>query len=153
MTSKRPLQIAALPFRLRGSAPEVLLITSRDTGRWIIPKGWPHDGRGARVVAAREAFEEAGLKGRVRKRAIGTYRYAKRLSPKESLVCRVTVFLMEVKSELDDWPEKAARVRRWLAPADAAALVEEPELGALILNLAALLGDQRRKGADPAREP
>ena len=77
---KKNRQVAALPFRINGIRPEVMLITSRETGRWIIPKGWPQKGRSPRAVAIREAYEEAGLKGRIRKRPVGTFRYQKRLS-------------------------------------------------------------------------
>jgi 8-oxo-dGTP pyrophosphatase MutT (NUDIX family) len=120
LRKKRPTQIAALPLRVYQSAPQVMLITSRETGGWIIPKGWPHKGLAPRAVAAREAYEEAGVRGKIRKRPFGTYRYEKRLSPEEGMICQVTVFLLEVEQQLDDWPEKRDRERCWLAPAEAA---------------------------------
>ena len=78
--NKHRSQVAALPFRVRQGVPEVMLITSRETGRWVVPKGWPQKGRAPHAVAAREAYEEAGLVGFIEKRRVGTYRYAKRLS-------------------------------------------------------------------------
>lgn len=129
-------QIAALPYRSGPSAPEVMLITSRDTGRWIIPKGWPMQRLSRRAIAAREAYEEAGLRGKVGKYPIGAYCYEKRLSAGRSVPCQVTVFLLEVKRQLDDWPEKQDRQREWLTPDEAAARVEEPELSQLLAAIA-----------------
>lgn len=143
MKRSRNRQVAALPFRISGSRPEVMLITSRETGRWIIPKGWPQKGRSPHVVAMREAYEEAGLKGRIRKRPLGTFRYHKRLAGDQGVICRVTVFLLEVKRQLDDWPEKRSRKRCWLAPGAAADRVEEEELCALLSGLTDRLGSLR----------
>lgn len=143
MKRNRDRQVAALPFRIIGSRPEVMLITSRETGRWIIPKGWPQKGRSPHVVAMREAYEEAGLKGRIRKRPVGTFRYQKRLPGEQGVICRVTVFLLEVKQQLDDWPEKRSRKRCWLAPDEAAGRVDEEELCALLSGLTDRLGSLR----------
>ncbi len=73
------MQYAALPYRVRDGL-ELLLITSRETGRWVIPKGWPMKGKTAHAAAAREALEEAGLKGKIGKQSLGDYSYGKRLS-------------------------------------------------------------------------
>ncbi|QNT68702.1 NUDIX hydrolase [Defluviicoccus vanus] len=139
MKTKSWIQFAALPFRMREGQPEVLLITSRETGRWIIPKGWPAKSLTPSAVAAREAYEEAGLVGKVRKRSVGTFRYEKRL-PRESVVsCKVRVFLLDVKEELDRWPEQDHRERCWLSPAEAAERVGEAELSRLLRSLPGLL--------------
>jgi 8-oxo-dGTP pyrophosphatase MutT (NUDIX family) len=125
-------QFAALPFR-RGVGLEILLITSRETRRWIIPKGWPMKGRRPRGTAAREALEEAGIKGRVSRDPIGSYTYIKRGLGRQSWPCRVDVFPLEVRIELPDWRERAQRTRQWLPYIEAAALVTERELRDLIL--------------------
>src|SRR5437868_11388014 len=99
-------QVAALPFRHQDGRAEVLLVTSRETRRWVIPKGWPMKGRKPHASAAREALEEAGLIGKVGKTPIGTYRYDKRLKGGEATPCAVEVFPLEVKSQRKHWPEQ-----------------------------------------------
>ncbi len=129
------LQCAALPYRrLASAAIEVMLITSRDTGRWVIPKGW-QEGLAARVSAEREALEEGGLVGRMGKQAIGRYRYKKQLPDGSSVACLVEVFVLEVKRQLKSWPERKERRTRWFMLREAAAAVAEPELAAMIRNL------------------
>ncbi len=135
-------QFAALPLKIDAGQPEVMLITSRETKQWIIPKGWPQKGLAPRNVAAREAYEEAGLRGKIGKRPIGDYHYEKWLSPAHSVPCQVTVFLLRVDRELDDWPEKAERERVWLPPQEAAARVTEVELGTLLDGLGRRLNGQ-----------
>ena len=125
-------QFAALPFRHRGGV-EIMLITSRETRRWIVPKGWPMKGRRPRGTAAREALEEAGITGKVARNAIGSYTYIKRGLGGKSWACRVDVFPLEVRMERDEWRERAQRTRQWLSYIEAAAAVTEPGLKALIL--------------------
>jgi 8-oxo-dGTP pyrophosphatase MutT (NUDIX family) len=131
---ERPrLQLAALPFRIEAGSLQVLLITSRETRRWIIPKGWPIRGLPPRDVAAREALEEAGLIGTiVGKRSIGSYHYAKRLPENHENLCRVKVFLLSVDHQIDDWPEKKQREWQWVMPEKAAQMVEEGGLAEII---------------------
>ncbi|PWC44313.1 NUDIX hydrolase [Azospirillum sp. TSO22-1] len=126
------IQYGALPFRIKEGRAVVLLVTTRETGRWIIPKGWPKRGVKPHKLAAREAYEEAGLVGKVSRRSCGQFHYTKRLRTGEAVACAVEVFPMEVRRELDDWPEKGQRRRSWIPPAEAALLVEEPELAALL---------------------
>lgn len=127
------LQYGALPYRRSdGGGIAVMLITSRDSGRWIIPKGWPEPGKSGSEVAAREAFEEAGLVGEAQAVPIGFYRYDKRRR-QGTVPCRVEVFLLDVADELERWPEWHQRRRSWFTPQDASALVEEAELKSLIL--------------------
>jgi len=128
-------QYAALPCRLVNGRPEVLIVTSRETRRWIIPKGWAEKGVKPHDMAAREAFEEAGVRGKVKKRAIGSYDYEKRLTAKKSVLCRVFVFLLKVDEELEEWPEKGERDRRWLSPSQAALLISEGGLVPMLLRL------------------
>ena len=128
-------QVAAIPFRVNGDGElEVMLVTSRGTRRFIVPKGWPMKGKSARQAALIEAREEAGVRGKALKTPAGSYCYWKRLSTSFVHVA-VTAFLIEVSEELQDWQEAGARQRAWLAPADAAVLIDEPELATLIRNL------------------
>lgn len=129
------IQYAALPYRLQNRRPEVLLVTSRETRRWIIPKGWAEKAVKPHAMAAREAYEEAGVRGTVDHRPFGSYRYIKRLTTTKSVLCSVTVYLLEVEEELDDWPEKSERERRWLSPSQAALTVGESGLVEMLLRL------------------
>jgi 8-oxo-dGTP pyrophosphatase MutT (NUDIX family) len=135
------VQHAALPFRrLDNGNLEIMLVTSRGTGRWIIPKGWPKKGRAPHVTAAREAMEEGGILGNIYDKPIGAFRYEKQ-HLRFSLPCEVTVFALEVVEQMPEWPERRERHTRWFDVCDAATAVQEPELAALILVLAAKLSD------------
>ena len=110
----------------------VLLVTSRETRRWVIPKGWPMKGRKPHAAAAREAFEEAGVVGQVTKAAVGAYPYMKRLKNGALIPCLVRVYPLQVTQERAAWPEMGERERRWLGVEAAAEAVSEPELAELI---------------------
>ena len=129
----RALQFGALPWRDGDQGNrEVMLLTSRETRRWMIPKGWPMKGRKPAEVAAQEAYEEAGLVGKiVGKRPLGNFHYEKRLA-KKAILCEVRVFLLQVERQLDDWPEKSVRETRWFDAVEAATLVEEKGLAQMI---------------------
>jgi 8-oxo-dGTP pyrophosphatase MutT (NUDIX family) len=127
-------QIAALPVRRINGSTEVLLVTSRETGRWIIPKGWRMKGLTGQASAAREAREEAGVKGKIKRKAIGRFRYVKREKTSERLI-DVTVFLLSVRKEFKRWREAGQRKRAWFSPETAAVYVQEPELSSLIAGL------------------
>lgn len=114
---------------------EVLMVTSRGTGRWIIPKGWPMPGRSLAEAALQEAWEEAGVRA-AGARELGSYRYDKTQDEGFSIPVEVRVFLVPVDRLDDHWPEQAQRDRRWFAPATAAALVAEPELAGLLMSMA-----------------
>lgn len=126
------LQVAALPWQKRNDAIEVMLITSRDTGRWVLPKGWPEAREPLCMAAAREAAEEAGLTGRVSTLEVGRYFYAKALSSGEEVPCEVPVFPLQVDAVAECWKEKHARIRKWIPVAEAATMVHEPDLGQII---------------------
>ncbi|TCM80719.1 ADP-ribose pyrophosphatase YjhB (NUDIX family) [Rhizobium sp. BK068] len=128
-------QYAALCYRVkkRTSELEVLLLTSRDTGRWIIPKGWPMDGRTAYEVAAREAFEEAGVRGTVESDILGTYSYPKVLKNGLSVTCKVQVYTLEVANIAKNFKEKGERKTEWVSCDEAAKRVYEPELREIFL--------------------
>jgi 8-oxo-dGTP pyrophosphatase MutT (NUDIX family) len=126
------VQVAALPWRRSGVGVEVMLITSRDTGRWVLPKGWPEGQEDLCDAAAREASEEAGLSGSVSRLEIGRYYYGKRQPSGLESRCEVRVFPMEIDQVAKNWPEKTERRRQWFSPRDAAAQVREPDLAELI---------------------
>lgn len=127
------VQYAALPYRLRKDGQlEVLLVTSRTTKRWIIPKGWPMGERPPHKVAAQEAAEEAGVEGRIGKTAIGHYHYDKLLAQGGAVRCRVEVFALDVTTQKSTWPERKRRERRWLGLPEAAALISDAELAPLL---------------------
>jgi 8-oxo-dGTP pyrophosphatase MutT (NUDIX family) len=133
----KPLpQVAALPVRRKGGGViEVLLITSRGAKRWIIPKGWPIKGKKRHEAAAQEAFEEAGISGRVHKKPLGSYFYWKRRDTHFDL-CLVEVYLLDVERQSDLWLEKGQRQAIWVALAEATNLTEEPGLRAILIKLA-----------------
>ena len=124
-------QFAALPFRNDGGL-RVLLVSSRETRRWVLPKGWPIKGMKPHSVAALEALEEAGLLGKISKRAIGAYHYIKHMPNGAALACKVEVFPFRVEKQRKNWPERDQRMTGWFDPGEAAQLVDEPELSDLL---------------------
>lgn len=130
--SKR-LQVAALCYRETQAGRQVLLITSRDSGRWIVPKGWPMEGLEDHEAALQEAWEEAGVRrANINARPVGSYGYDKGLSDGDSVAVEVQVYPALVQDLQDDFPEVDQRRRDWFAPEVAADLVDEPELKAIL---------------------
>lgn len=128
-------QYAALCYRRAADGEiEVLLVTSRDTGRWIIPKGWPMKGKKPHRAAAIEAWEEAGVTGKVRKKAFGYFTYLKGMKD-GSVPVSAAVFLLRVDKLDDAFQEKGQRQREWMCCAEAARRVREPELKSMLLGL------------------
>lgn len=125
-------QFAALPYVAAGRRILVCLVTSRETHRWIVPKGWPKKKLAPHVLAAAEAMEEAGLSGIVSPAPLGSYTYQKRMRDKVFVLCRVTVYPMLVTAQALDWPERSERDLAWLTSREAARRVDEPELAALL---------------------
>jgi 8-oxo-dGTP pyrophosphatase MutT (NUDIX family) len=125
-------QFAALPWRRGEGGLEILLITSKETRRWVIPKGWGKKSESGPFAAAREALEETGVAGAVEAKPLGHYRYDKLMKSGASQRVRVAVYALEVVHEHDDWPEKAHREKLWIPPAEGARLVDEPDLQTLI---------------------
>ena len=124
-------QVAALCWRVshrNGHGLEVLLITSLNSKRWIVPKGWPEPELGPAENAAREAFEEAGVTGKISARPIGRYHYLKERKEGGGVPCSVEVFALAVTKQLDDWPEKSVREMVWLPVDQAVVRVAEPGL-------------------------
>jgi 8-oxo-dGTP pyrophosphatase MutT (NUDIX family) len=128
-------QVAALCWRKHRDRIEVLLITSRETGRWVLPKGWPMENRTGAEAAATEAWEEAGVKGEVAAGMLGLFGYDKVLSPDLSQPCMVGVYPLRVSALSRHFPERKERRRKWFSTEKAARKVWEPELRALLLAL------------------
>src|SRR5262245_12796102 len=131
----RKKQVAALPYRLRNGSTEVLLITTRTNGKWSIPKGWPMKGRKAHAAAAIEAFEEAGVVGRIGRRRLGKFKHRKEAG-KDWVECAVEVFPLAVKKKLGRWPEKQQRKRRWFTGKQAARRIMQKDLRRAIIEFA-----------------
>jgi 8-oxo-dGTP pyrophosphatase MutT (NUDIX family) len=129
-------QLAVIPFMMHQGQPLILMVTSRETRRWIVPKGWQEKKVKDRDQAAREAFEEAGVIGVISDKPIGGYRYDKRLKNGGLKTLDVAVYALNVEELLDDWPEMEERERRWMTPAQAAMAVQEGALAALLLSMA-----------------
>ena len=127
-------QIAALPTRKVDGRLEVCLVTTRETGRWTVPKGWPMKGMSDRVAAEIEAKQEAGVLGKAAKKPLGTFDYWKRRLDRFDLV-RVTVFRLKVRRELASWKEQGQRQVRWMTLADAATVVDDPGLKTILVAL------------------
>ncbi|MGB1153093.1 MAG: NUDIX hydrolase [Paracoccaceae bacterium] len=126
-------QVAALCTRKGQHGLEFLLVTSRRKGRWIIPKGWPMEGKSFPETALEEAWEEAGVrKGQIQEQKLGHYTYQKEQKNGTALSCLVDVYLIEVDTLEDDFPESKKRKRRWVSKGEAIELLSEPELKELI---------------------
>jgi 8-oxo-dGTP pyrophosphatase MutT (NUDIX family) len=137
VTARKRVQIAALPYRVNvNSQTDIMLVTSRETRRWIIPKGWPQKGKALHRSAAREAFEEAGVIGTVGRRSVGSFPYEKRLKDGEIVACDVLVFPLKVKRQNKEWPEKTERKVKWLPAREAAKTMKDPILAEIIRRLA-----------------
>jgi 8-oxo-dGTP pyrophosphatase MutT (NUDIX family) len=136
MGGKGDRQYAALPYRKKNGAVQVMLVTSRETRRWIIPKGWPIAGVKPHNLAALEAMEEAGLVGKIGEQPIGSFHYDKKRGDGSIVNCTVDTFALEVEQQMPAWPEQDQRQTQWFDPEDAAAQVQEPELRELIKKFA-----------------
>lgn len=129
-------QVAALPLRREDDGGlRVLMVTSRDTGRWVMPKGWTEQGMTYAQAASLEALEEAGAVGPIAEQALGEFRYLKRLEDGKFVECRVHLFPMLVEKLNPDWKERDQRSRRWFTLPESADAVDEPELSALLRGL------------------
>lgn len=127
-------QFAALCYRIKASKVQVLMITSRGSQRWIIPKGWPIDGKTPAGSAVQEAWEEAGVKGRSDGRCLGLYSYAKLNDGDEDLPCVAMVYAVLVRSLEKQYPEAGQRKRKWVSRKAAAKMVDEPELARILMD-------------------
>jgi 8-oxo-dGTP pyrophosphatase MutT (NUDIX family) len=125
-------QVAALPWRHGERGVEVMMITSRETRRWVIPKGGRMVGKTDPEAAAQEAYEEAGVQGDTLETPVGHFRYAKRLKSGATQACIVAVYPLEVLIQSGAWPEDLQRERRWMSQDEAADAVHEADLAELI---------------------
>lgn len=135
--NKTTIQYAALPFRIEDGQPVVALVTSRETKRWILPKGQAEPKLKPHQVAENEAFEEAGLVGHIHATPLTTFPSVKRLKSGREIPAEVVVFVLEVAHVLDNWPERKQRERRWMSPGEAAIVVGEPGLVQVLLDFGA----------------
>lgn len=134
-------QFGALCYRIRDGKTQILLITSRQRKRWIIPKGWPAPGLTPAQGAMQEAWEEAGVKGKVQDVCLGIYGYTKQMRGSPDLPCIVAVFPVRVSGLAKTYPEVGQRKREWVSVKRALRQVDEPELREML------------KGFNPARLP
>ena len=141
-------QYGAICWRKAEAGLDVLLITSRETGRWVIPKGWPIKGISAAASAAREAWEEAGVEGKLCNTCLGVFSYQKLMPEDQAILCVVAIYGVRVEKLSRRYPEQRQRRRKWFAAREAAALVAEPELRALLLAL-----DQDAKDPVAVKKP
>lgn len=140
MASTKVMQSAALAYRFEDGTPQVLMITSRNSGRWVLPKGHIEEGQTPRDAVSVEAYEEAGLRGDVGETEIGFYVYKKSDRPDVSKF-KVAVYPMKVTNIEEDWPEKKKRRRKWMDFQTAADSVNEPSLKVLLSEFGAMLGE------------
>lgn len=131
---RRPefVQTAALCTRRGKKGIEVLLVTSLQTRRWIVPKGWPMEGRSLAQAALQEAWEEAGVRGTVDEYPVGSFAYQKAVKGGLEMPCRCSVYRIDVSDLAGEYPEKPRRLRQWMRQQAAAEAVDEPELKAII---------------------
>jgi len=132
--SKRDLrtQFGALCFRTKDKKTEVLIIRSRRSKRWIIPKGWPMKNETPARAAATEAYQEAGVKGTIYDQCLGGYSYTKVMDRGQNLPVMVMVYPIKVKRLLTEYPERIQRSRKWVSLKKAAEKLSDPELAALV---------------------
>ncbi|MCV2448727.1 NUDIX hydrolase [Paracoccus sp. DMF] len=140
LLGRRPPEMQVAALCLDEASGQVLLVTSRGTGRWIVPKGWPMPGRSLAGAAMQEAWEEAGVRGRAGPCEIGRYRYDKDQERGFAIPVEVRVFPLYVESLAEDYPEAEQRQRRWFPPAEAARMVAEPGLQQILRALPAAAG-------------
>jgi 8-oxo-dGTP pyrophosphatase MutT (NUDIX family) len=135
-SSAKRVQYAALPYRRRADErTQVMLVTTRESGRWVIPKGWPKKRKKPSATAASEAREEAGVVGVIGRDSIGSYSYKKRLKSGAIVACEVRVFPLKVKRQQKRWPERGERDIQWFSRTEAAKAVRHRALGDIIRSL------------------
>ncbi len=99
-------QAGGLPYLQDGVGLEIVLITSRSSGKWIFPKGVIDPGETPESTAVKEAQEEAGVVGRITGEALGTYE-----QEKWGGLARIDIYPLAVESLLEEWEEQATRER------------------------------------------
>ena len=135
-------QSAVIPFRMNKNIPEILLITSQSGKRWIIPKGFVEPNLSPAESAVKEAYEEAGVKGTVYSKRLGSYDYEK-----WGGICSVVVFPMKVEQELQNWPERMWRERKWVTIKQASDILDDRVPREILQALEKLLNKKLDKSA------
>lgn len=125
-------QFAALCYKMKGGEPRILLVTTRDRGHWMIPKGWPLDGKSPVDTALIEAWEEAGVKGKVTGPCLGLFSYVKEAGRAGTMPCAAMVFPVLVEKMSKKFPEAGQRKRKWMKPKKAASRVKDPDLAKML---------------------
>ena len=137
------VQVGALCYRHKKGKLQILLVTSRGTKRWIIPKGWPMPGKHGSPAAKQEAWEEAGVAvAQIESEPLGQYRYRKKMASGLALPVTTFVYPCEVSKVTKNYPEKSQRKRKWFTPKKAAKKVSEPELKKMILDFSTSIAGQ-----------
>jgi 8-oxo-dGTP pyrophosphatase MutT (NUDIX family) len=126
-----PVQFGVIPFRREPDGLRILMVTSRETRRWVLPKGWPIKGLKPHESAAREALEEAGVVGRIGRKPVGEYAYCKRMT-EHFVLCSVRLYPLEAHAQAATWKEKGQRELGWFTPIEAADRVDEPGLATIL---------------------
>lgn len=140
---RKARQVAALPWRLAaGGGLEFLLVTSRTSKHWLLPKGWPIPGKSGLESALQEAFEEAGIHGTGPDRPLARYPFIKVLHDETELACTMSVYGVDKVTELTEWPEQAERERMWFTQAEAVSIAFDFNLS---LFLSSVTYDGKRK--------
>jgi 8-oxo-dGTP pyrophosphatase MutT (NUDIX family) len=140
-------QAGAIAYRIVDGEVRVLLVTSRDTGRWVIPKGYIDAGLTPAQAAAREAYEEAGIKGTITtSMPLGFFTYFKKLGSGERQAATVEVYALRVKKQVKKWPERGERKLSWVSVIEAARSVDEPGLARLLVRLVEIEGPRAEPG-------
>jgi 8-oxo-dGTP pyrophosphatase MutT (NUDIX family) len=123
-------QYGAVPYRIRAGSVEVLLVTSRQTKRWIVPKGWPK--KTPRHTAKSEAYEESGVRGKLRRRALGSFEYRKKMTRGRKVKCLLKLFPLAVRKQAKSWPEQQERQTRWFKLNEATSRCSDAGLARLL---------------------
>lgn len=128
------MQVGALVYRFLSDELQFLLITSRKSKRWIVPKGWPMPGKTLSQAALQESYEEAGVRGIVQSEPFGHYMYEKTdMAKGKNGRFEVKVFIVHFSYQEKKWPERKQRLFEWVTPKEAADRVDEPELRQIFL--------------------
>ena len=145
-------QFAALPFRIKSGKVQVLMVKTRTSKRWIVPKGWPMNGKRPAHCARIEAWEEAGVRGTEVDLCLGLFSYAKTVTSDQRLTpCVALVYPVWVRELEERYPEAGQRKRKWFTPAKAAKKVKEPELARILRDFdpvaLGITGEKSRRSA------
>lgn len=126
-------QSSVIPYRIINEKLEILFITTRKKKKWIFPKGIVEEGLTPRQSSVKEALEEAGIKGKLLSKKVGSYSYKK-----WGGMCNVEVFGLEVTTIFNDWEENF-RDRIWVNPHEFKDYINDENNLELLFKLQAIL--------------